>query len=106
MALALRRSAYSTNIETRCDFSCCLFDGNLRPIAQSFSQPNHLGSMVGTVRQAVLDYGAENLGPGDHLVVNYPYPSGAHLNDIVMVVSAPHRVAPRSFSTAPARVDK
>ena len=85
MALALRRSAYSTNIKTRCDFSCSLFDRDLRPIAQSFSQPNHLGSMVGTVRQAVLEYGSENLGPGDHLVVNYPYPSGAHLNDIVVV---------------------
>ena len=85
MALALRRSAYSTNIKTRCDFSCCLFDRDLRPIAQSFSQPNHLGSMVGTVRQAVVEYGPENLGPGDHLVVNYPYPSGAHLNDIVVV---------------------
>ena len=26
MAAALRRSAYSTNIKTRCDFSCALFD--------------------------------------------------------------------------------
>ena len=85
MALALRRSAYSTNIKTRCDFSCSLFDRELRPIAQSFSQPNHLGSMVGTVRQAVLEYGPGNLGPGDQLVVNYPYPSGAHLNDIVVI---------------------
>lgn len=39
MAVALRRSAYSTNIKTRCDFSCCFFDRDLRPIAQSFSQP-------------------------------------------------------------------
>ena len=90
MALALRRSAYSTNIKTRCDFSCCLFDRDLRPIAQSFSQPNHLGSMVGTVRQGVLDYGVENLAPGDQLVVNYPYPSGAHLNDIVVVAPFLH----------------
>jgi N-methylhydantoinase B len=85
MAAALRRSAYSTNIKTRCDFSCCFFDGDLRPIAQSFSQPTHLGSMVGTVRQAVREYGIEQLDPGDHLVVNYPYPGGAHLNDIVVI---------------------
>ena len=85
MAAALRRSAYSTNIKTRCDFSCCFFDRDLRPIAQSFSQPNHLGSMVGTVRQAVREYGVERLGPGDHLVGNYPYPGGAHLNDIVVI---------------------
>ena len=85
MAAALRRSAYSTNIKTRCDFSCSFFDRDLRPIAQSFSQPSHLGSMVGTVKQAVLEYGAEHLGPGDQLVVNYPYPGGAHLNDIVVI---------------------
>ena len=85
MAATLRRSAYSTNIKTRCDFSCCFFDQDLRPIAQAFTQPNHLGSMVETVRQAVLEYGAENLGPGDHMVTNYPYPGGAHLNDIVVI---------------------
>jgi N-methylhydantoinase B len=85
MAAALRRSAYSTNIKTRCDFSCCFFDRDLRAIAQSFSQPNHLGSMVGTVRQAVREYGVDKLGAGDQLVVNYPYPGGAHLNDIVVL---------------------
>ena len=35
MAIALRRSAYSTNIKTRADFSCAFFDRQLRPIAQS-----------------------------------------------------------------------
>ena len=85
MAVALRRSAYSTNIKTRCDFSCCFFDKNLRSIAQSFSQPNHLGSLGGTVKQAVQEYGSENLFPGDQIVTNYPYPGGAHLNDIVVI---------------------
>ena len=37
MSIALRRSAYSTNIKTRADFSCALFDGDLRPVAQSFA---------------------------------------------------------------------
>jgi N-methylhydantoinase B len=91
MALALRRSAYSTNIKTRCDFSCCFFDRDLRPIAQAFTQPNHLGSMVGTVRQAVREYGVEKLGPGDQLVMNYPYPGGAHLNDIVVIAPFHYR---------------
>ena len=45
MSAALKRSAFSTNIKTRCDFSCSFFDYNLRPIAQAFGQPNHLGSM-------------------------------------------------------------
>ncbi|MEZ4869755.1 MAG: hydantoinase B/oxoprolinase family protein [Caldilineaceae bacterium] len=33
MAIALRRSAYSTNIKTRADFSCALFDAQLQPVA-------------------------------------------------------------------------
>ena len=85
MAVALRESAYSTNIKTRCDFSCAFFDKELRTIAQSFSQPNHLGSLAGTVKQAVTEYGSEKLFPGDQIAINYPYPGGAHLNDIVVI---------------------
>jgi len=85
MAVALRKSAYSTNIKTRCDFSCAFFDKELRNIAQSFSQPNHLGSLAGTVKQAITEYGSAKLFPGDQIVINYPYPGGAHLNDIVVI---------------------
>ena len=69
MALALKRSAYSTNIKTRSDFSCAFFDAQLRSVAQGFAQPVHLGSMAEQVPQAVRKYGAENLSAGD--VVSY-----------------------------------
>ena len=46
MAITLRRSAYSTNIKTRADFSCAFFDRQLRPVAQAFTQPVHLGSLT------------------------------------------------------------
>jgi N-methylhydantoinase B len=85
MVLTLRRSAYSTNIKTRADFSCAFFDDRLRAVAQGFNQPVHLGSMVQQVPRAVLDYGPENLGPGDVIVTNDPYPSGVHLNDVSLV---------------------
>jgi N-methylhydantoinase B len=91
MAAALQRSAYSTNIKTRCDFSCAVFDRQLRTVAQSFSQPNHLGSMVLSVRNAVVEYGVENLRPGDALAVNYPYTGGVHLNDIVFIAPVFYR---------------
>ena len=48
-------------------------------------QPNHLGSLAGTVKQAVTEYGSEKLFPGDQIAINYPYPGGAHLNDIVVI---------------------
>ena len=68
MVLALRRSAYSTNIKTRSDFSCAFFDAELRAVAQGFTQPVHLGSMVEQTPRAIRDYGPENLGPGDVLI--------------------------------------
>ena len=35
MVLTLRRSAYSTNIKTRSDFSCAFFDAELRSVASA-----------------------------------------------------------------------
>jgi N-methylhydantoinase B len=85
MVLALKRSAYSTNIKTRSDFSCAFFDAQLRTVAQAFTQPVHLGSMVQQVPYAVRRYGPENLGPGDAIVTNDPHPSGVHLNDVSLI---------------------
>ncbi len=85
MGIALRKAAYSTNIKTRADFSCALFDSKLRLIAQSFSQPVHLASMSRMVPNAVRQYGVENLGPGDALVMNDAYRGGVHLNDVAII---------------------
>ena len=85
MTIALRRSAYSTNIKTRADFSCAFFDRELRLVVQSFGQPTHLGSLVELVPKAIIDYGVENIGPGDTLLVNDPYGGGGHLNDITLI---------------------
>ena len=85
MVLALKRSAYSTNIKTRSDFSCAFFDAQLRSVAQGFAQPVHLGSMVEQVPKAVLAYGPEKLAPGDVIVTNDPHPSGVHLNDVSLI---------------------
>ena len=70
MALALKRSAYSTNIKTRSDFSCAFFDAQLRSVAQGFAQPVHLGSMAEQVPKAVRTYGAENLGAVETLITH------------------------------------
>jgi N-methylhydantoinase B len=90
MSAALRRSAYSTNIKTRADFSCALFDRELRSVSQSFSQANHLGSLVEMVPRMVREYGVERLRPGDALLSNDPYRGGAHLNDILLVTPVFH----------------
>jgi N-methylhydantoinase B len=90
MVLALKRSAYSTNIKTRADFSCAFFDAKLRAVAQGFTQPVHLGSMVEQTPRAIRDYGPENLGPGDVIITNDPFPSGVHLNDVSLISPVHH----------------
>lgn len=90
MAIALRRSAYSTNIKTRSDFSTAFFDARLRLVAQGFSQPVHLGSFVKLVPRVVEAYGPERLGEGDMLIANDPFGGGVHLNDITLVGPVHH----------------
>ena len=85
MAIALRRSAYSTNVKTRQDFSCAFFDRDLRVIAQAFTQPVHLGSFVEHVPRAVRRFGIDKFGPGDMVLSNDPYGGGVHLNDITLI---------------------
>jgi N-methylhydantoinase B len=85
MAVTVQRAAYSTNIKTRLDFSCALFDPAVRVIAQSFSQPNHLGSLAHFVPRIVEEYGIERLRPGDGLLCNDGHRGGVHLNDICLV---------------------
>jgi N-methylhydantoinase B len=91
MTATLRRSAYSTNIKTRADFSCSLFDRHLRAVVQAFTQPVHLGSLVELVPRAVRTFGPERLEPGDMLVTNDPYGGGVHLNDITVIAPVHHQ---------------
>src|SRR5256712_920986 len=90
MGATLRRAAYSTNIKTRGDFSCALFDRGLRTIAQAFAQPSHLGSLAHIVPRAVRTYGPEKLAPGDGILINDPYLGGVHLNDITLITPVFH----------------
>ncbi len=85
MAIALRRSAYSTIVKTRQDFSCAFSDTHMRGIASAVLQPVHLGSFVRHVPSAIKRYGVERLRPGDMILSNDPYGGGVHLNDISLI---------------------
>ena len=82
---ALARSAYSTNIKTRLDFSSAMFDKRMRVVVQAFSQPSHLGSLVFAVPNAINDYGISEIHQGDGIVVNNPHMNMSHLNDITLI---------------------
>jgi N-methylhydantoinase B len=90
MALALQRAAYSTNIKTRQDFSCAIFDRAARLVAQSFSQPVHLGSLTHFVPRIIAEYGADALRPGDGILCNDAHRGGVHLNDVCLVAPVFH----------------
>ena len=82
MGVALGRSAFSPNIKERRDYSCALFDGAGRLVAQAAHIPVHLGSTALSVR-AVLE--RLSLADGDVAIVNDPYAGGTHLPDITLV---------------------
>lgn len=82
MGVTLCRSAYSSNIKERRDFSCALFDARGGTIAQAEHLPVHLGSMPMSVQAALS---ALELEPGDSVLLNDPFAGGTHLPDITMV---------------------
>lgn len=83
MGETLRRAAFSPNIRERLDYSCAVFDGEARMVAQAAHIPVHLGSMPASVRHAVQAFG--HISPGDVIALNDPYRGGSHLPDITMV---------------------
>jgi N-methylhydantoinase B len=82
MGAALCRSAYSSNIKERKDFSCAIFDTYGRLLSQAEHLPVHLGSMPLSVQAAIQ---AVNFEPGDSVLLNDPFAGGTHLPDITMV---------------------
>ena len=85
MSVSLRRTAYSTNIKTRLDYSCAFVDAAGRMVAQVFCQPAHLVTTGRIVPRAVREYGPENLESGDGLLVNDPHRQSSHLNDVFLI---------------------
>jgi N-methylhydantoinase B len=85
MGLALKKSAYSTNIKAREDMSCALFDRELRIASQSFGQGNHLPALAFMVPTVLREYGVEHLRPGDQIAMNDPHRGSIHLNELLFV---------------------
>jgi N-methylhydantoinase B len=83
MGVTLGRAAYSPNIKERLDFSCALFLGDGRMLAQAAHIPVHLGAMPASVQAAIEQ--CAPFAPGDIVIVNDPYQGGNHLPDITLV---------------------
>ncbi|TPX38963.1 hypothetical protein SeLEV6574_g07489 [Synchytrium endobioticum] len=84
MGRTLQKTAVSTNIKERLDFSCALFgpDGGL--VANAPHIPVHLGSMQEAVRWQMKTLEKE-IKDGDVLLSNHPAAGGSHLPDLTVI---------------------
>ncbi|MGC9130651.1 MAG: hydantoinase B/oxoprolinase family protein [Pyrobaculum sp.] len=85
--IALRNSAFSPNIRERMDHSVAVLNADGEIVAQAEHIPVHLGSFyigVKNMFEALRGAGVE-LEEGDVVVLNDPYISGTHLNDVMVV---------------------
>ena len=82
MGEMLRRTALSTNVKERLDFSCALLDAEGELVVHAPHIPVHLGAMgmcVRRVREALP------MDPGDVVVTNHPAYGGSHLPDVTVI---------------------
>ena len=84
MGRTLQRTAVSTNIKERLDYSCALFgpDGSL--VANAPHLPVHLGAMQEAVRYQVQRLG-DGWQDGDVVLSNHPQAGGSHLPDMTVI---------------------
>ncbi len=92
MGESLRRTALSTNVKERLDYSCALLDGAGHLVASAPHVPVHLGALGVCVREVlrVLDP-----GPGDVIITNHPGFGGSHLPDVTLIAPVFDRAGER-----------
>lgn len=83
MGERLRRTAISTNVKQRRDFSCAILDREGSLVVNAPHIPVHLGSMGVCVR-AVRDLLGPDLRHGT-VVTNHPALGGSHLPDVTVI---------------------
>ena len=84
MGRTLQRTAISTNIKERLDFSCALFCPNGGLVANAPHLPVHLGSMQKAVKWQI-DFLGDKWKEGEVIVTNHPAAGGSHLPDITVI---------------------
>ncbi len=82
MGQMLQRTALSTNVKERLDFSCTVLDADGRLIANAPHLPVHLGAMGVCVRAV---HEAVDMQPGDVIITNHPAFGGSHLPDVTII---------------------
>ncbi|MEM8961427.1 MAG: hydantoinase B/oxoprolinase family protein [Acidobacteriota bacterium] len=87
MGEMLQRTALSTNVRDRLDFSCALLDADGRLVVNAPHIPVHLGALGLCVRSVAA---ALDVLPGDVVVTNHPAYGGSHLPDVTVITPVDH----------------
>lgn len=82
MGEMLQRTAVSTNVKERLDFSCGLLDAAGGLVVNAPHIPVHLGALGLCVRTVARQLALE---PGDVAVTNHPAFGGSHLPDVTVI---------------------
>ncbi|TLD69781.1 5-oxoprolinase [Phragmitibacter flavus] len=82
MGALLRRTALSTNIRERLDFSCALLTSEGTLLTSAPHIPVHLGALGVCVREVLKQHPPE---PGTTLITNHPAFGGSHLPDVTLI---------------------
>ncbi len=82
MGSMLRRTAISTNIKERLDYSCALLDSQGRLVMNAPHIPVHLGALGECVRRVAATISPQE---GDVLITNDPAFGGSHLPDVTVM---------------------
>lgn len=82
MGALLRRTALSTNIRERLDFSCALLDREGTLVVSAPHIPVHLGALGVCVREVMR---VCDMCEGDTIITNHPAFGGSHLPDVTLI---------------------
>jgi N-methylhydantoinase B len=80
----LARSAFSPVIYEMKDCSVALFNERAELLGQSTGLPIFLGGLDEALKATINHVGLANFEPGDIYILNDPYLTGSHLNDVVI----------------------
>ena len=86
MALVVAKTAYSTAVNEGRDFAGALYDPSGRQVSQGqFDLPAFVGITQVTVPEVIKAIGLDNMRSGDIYIINDPYISSTHCNDVHLV---------------------
>jgi N-methylhydantoinase B len=99
MKSVLMRTSYNMIIYEALDFTVGLFDRRGDTLSIGLGLPMFIRGMADTVKAKIAHWGYERMHPGDILLTNDAYTTGAHLNHLTFSIPVFHKGEIVAFST-------